>query len=115
VPDARLRTASADPATAEPAPSRPVRRRLHNLPTVAVFVVLAVGLAGLTLDHWRKGAQVVGAAPLLAALLRLVLPAREAGPLAIRSRGIDVVLYAGAAVAVVALASVVPTYYHHHI
>lgn len=96
-------------------PAGPVHRRLHQLPTAAVVVVLLTGLGGVSFDHWRKGAIVMGGAPLLAALVRLLLPAREAGPLAVRSRAFDVVLYALVGGAVVALAIAVPTYYHHHL
>ncbi|MFL6138236.1 MAG: DUF3017 domain-containing protein [Frankiaceae bacterium] len=94
------------------APGAPVRRRLHELPTLAVIGVLALGLVGVGLDHWRKGAIVIGIAPLLAAGLRLVLPAREVAPLAVRGRGFDVVLLACLGLAVIVLAYVVPVYYH---
>ena len=94
------------------APARPVRPRLHGLPTLAVVAVAAVGLLGVSLDHWRKGAIVIGAAPVLAAVFRLVLPARETGLLTIRSRGFDVVVLTLTGAAVIVLALVVPVYYH---
>jgi Protein of unknown function (DUF3017) len=105
---------TGEPATRErQAPPRArVGRRLHDLPTVAVIGVLLLGLVGVSLDHWRKGSIVIGTAPLLAAALRLVLPAREVAPLAVRSRGFDVVLLGCLGVAVIALAYLVPVYYH---
>lgn len=96
------------------APAGPVRRRLHQLPTAAVITVLVTGLAGVSANHWRKGAIVIGGAPVLAALLRLLLPAREVGPLIVRSRAFDVVLYLVVGSGVVGLAKVLPTYYHAH-
>ena len=85
--------------------------RLSNeLPALAV---VAVGLAGVVIaavqHHWRRGLIVVGAACLLGALLRLVLPTRRIGSLAVRSRAVDVatLVILGAAVAV--LARAVPT------
>jgi hypothetical protein len=105
-------TTSAPPAPADGSPSAPVRRRLRHLPTVAVIGVLALGLVGVSLDHWRKGAIVIGVAPLLAAALRLVLPLREVAPLAVRSRGFDVVLLGCLGAAVIVLAYLVPVYYH---
>lgn len=99
-------------AAADAVRARPVRRRLHEAPTVAVVGLLALGLVGVSLGHWRVGAVTIGVAPLLAAFFRLVLPAREAGLLAIRGRTFDVVLLAGLGSAVVALAWVVPVYYH---
>ena len=96
--------------TTDPSSGRPARRRLHELPALAVLGLLAVGLVGVSLDYWRKGAILMGAAPLLAAVLRLVLPARETGLLTIRGRRFDVVLLTATGVAVIALAWVVPVY-----
>ena len=104
--------ASAPEVSTDGAPHAPVRRRLHDLPTVAVVAVLVLGLVGVSLDHWRKGAIVIGVAPLLAAALRLVLPAREVAPLAVRGRGFDVVLLGCLGAAVIVLAYLVPVYYH---
>jgi len=91
---------------------RPVGRRLHHLPTLAVMAVLCVGLIAVSLDHWRKGSLVLGTAPLLAAVLRLVLPSREVAFLTVRGKGFDVVLLAGLGAVLIALAEVVPVYYH---
>jgi hypothetical protein len=76
------------------------------------MAVLCVGLIAVSLGHWRKGSLVLGAAPLLAAVLRLTLPSREVAFLTVRSKGFDVVLLAGLGAVLIALAEVVPVYYH---
>lgn len=78
-----------------------------------VLLLLAVGLGGVGFAHWQKGAMAIGGAAVLAALFRAVLPTREAGLLAVRSRPFDVLLLGGVGAAVVALAYVVPLHYHH--
>lgn len=84
-------------------------RRLREWPFA---VVVAVALAGLVvvalLDRFRRGSVLFAAAFGLAAALRLVLPTRSAGLLAIRSRPFDVVAYAGLGVAIAVLALAVP-------
>ena len=65
---------------------------------VPFALVAAVGLFGLlwiALKHWRIGASLIGLTLLLAAVLRLVLANEQVGLLAIRSRGIDLLLYSG--------------------
>jgi len=68
---------------------------IRQLPLLAVLVAVGVGLLLVTFDHWRRGLVVVGLAPVGAALLRLLLPVRRVGFLAVRSRPVDVVLMAG--------------------
>jgi hypothetical protein len=84
--------------------------RLSNeLPALAV---VAVGLAGVVVaavqHHWRRGLVLVGIALLLGAALRLVLPTRRIGSLAVRSRVVDVVTLAVLGGAVAVLANAVP-------
>jgi hypothetical protein len=62
----------------------------RSLPVAAVLVVAAVGLVLIATDHWRRGATALGAAAALAAVLRLVVPERWIGVLAVRSRVFDV-------------------------
>ncbi|MCW2622669.1 MAG: hypothetical protein JWL64_2271 [Frankiales bacterium] len=74
-------------------------------PTAVVVAVVAAGLAlGVWLD-WRAGAVVMSAGVLLAGGLRVVLPVRRAGWLAVRSRGLDaaVLLTLGGGLLVLAL------------
>ncbi|MGY1697625.1 MULTISPECIES: DUF3017 domain-containing protein [unclassified Geodermatophilus] len=81
---------------------------LRQLPLFAVLVVVAVGLGMVALEHWRRGLLVVGLALVGGGVLRLVLPVRRVGFLAVRSRPVDVVLMAGAGAAVAVLSIVVP-------
>ena len=66
-------------------------RIAHELPLVAV---VAVGLAGVVyaaaFHYWRRGLYVVAAACVLGAVIRLLLPARQVGSLAVRGRAVDV-------------------------
>lgn len=56
-----------------------------------VALVVAAGVLATGLGHIRLGGQLVGAALVVAAAVRLVArPARRAGGLVVRSRGLDV-------------------------
>lgn len=67
----------------------------------APMAVLVAGLAIVLIGHRALvGGMVMGAAFLLAALLRLVLPEERAGGLAVRSRAVDLLALIGLAVAV---------------
>ena len=84
--------------------------RLAN--EAAAAAVVAVGLAGIVyaavFHYWRRGLYVVAAACLLGAALRLFLPARRVGSLAVRTRAVDVVTLAVLGTAVAFLAGAVP-------
>ena len=87
---------------------RPVLAGLiRQLPLLAVLVAVGVGLLAVAFDHWRKGLIVVGLALLGGAVLRLLLPERRVGFLAVRSRPIDVVLLAGAGLLLTVIAATV--------
>jgi hypothetical protein len=81
---------------------------LRQLPLLAVLVVVGAGLFLVTLDHWRMGLVVVGMALLGAAVLRLLLPVRRAGFLAVRSRPVDVLLMSVAGIAVTVISLEIP-------
>jgi hypothetical protein len=66
---------------------------LAHLPFGLVMAIVAVGFVRIAQYHWREGAVLVGGALLLAALLRAVLPEERAGLIALRGRGVDVLLY----------------------
>ena len=72
---------------------------IRQLPLLAVLAVVAVGLVVVTFDHWRRGIVIVGLALIGGAVLRLLLPVRRVGFLAVRSRPVDVVLLAGTGLA----------------
>ena len=67
-----------------------------------------MGLLLVATDHWRKGLVVMGLALVGAAALRLLVPVRHAGFLAVRSRPVDVLLMAGAGLVLTGIALAVP-------
>ncbi|CAN5726443.1 hypothetical protein BH18ACT7_BH18ACT7_12320 [soil metagenome] len=83
-----------------------------NLPRqtafTAVWLVVLAGMVLIATEYWRRGLTVVGAAAVLAALFRPVLPARRAGWLAVRSRTLDVLIFGSLGVALAAAAIAVP-------
>jgi hypothetical protein len=81
---------------------------LRELPLLLVLAVVAVGLVLGALMRWRAGSLVLGAGMVLAALLRLVLPARRSGLLVVRSRRLDVAVLLVLGAALLVLASSVP-------
>lgn len=78
----------------------------RQAPFVLVWFVILVGMGLIATEYWRRGLTIVGAAAVLAGVLRLVLPARRAGWLVVRSRPIDVLCFGllGLALAVTAIA-----------
>ena len=82
---------------------------LRQLPLLAVIVAVGIGLLMVTFEHWRKGLVVVGLALVGGAVLRLLLPVRRVGFLAVRSRPVDVVLLAGAGLALAIIALAIPS------
>jgi hypothetical protein len=81
---------------------------IRQLPLLAVLVVVAIGLLEVTLDHWRRGLVLVGLALIGAAAMRLLLPVRRVGFLAVRSRPVDVVLLAGAGITLTVVVLTIP-------
>jgi hypothetical protein len=81
---------------------------VRQLPLLAVLVAVGAGLLLVTFEHWRIGLVVLGLSLVVAALLRLLLPARRVGFLAVRSRPVDVVLLAGSGLTLTVVALAVP-------
>lgn len=75
---------------------------------LGVLAVVALGLAVTAAGHWRGGVHLVAGALVAAAGLRLVLPTRDAGMLAVRHRALDCSLLAAVGVALWVLASTIP-------
>jgi cation transport ATPase len=78
------------------------RRRPSTVGGAIYLVVLAaagMGLGIVSRGDWRLGVKWIAASLVVAALVRLALPAREAGMLAVRRRAIDVGLLAAVGVA----------------
>jgi len=86
-----------------------VADRLREWPFAVVVATAVAGLVVVAaLDRFRRGSVLFAGAFGVAAALRLVLPARSAGLLAVRGRSFDVIAYAGLGVAIAALALAVP-------
>ena len=81
---------------------------IRQLPLLAVLVTVGAGLLLVTFEHWRRGLIVVGVALVGGAALRLLLPVRRVGFLAVRSRTIDVLLLAGTGVTLAIVALAIP-------
>ena len=87
------------------------RRYPSTIGGVFYILVLLVCVAGIGLvatGRWRLGVKVLAGALVGASALRLVLPARDAGMLAVRHRAIDVLLLAAMGGALYFLAVSIP-------
>lgn len=90
------------------APSGSARGPRFQWPLLVMLAGVLVALGIVWTDHWRKGSFTFGAAVALGGVLRLVLPERLAGWLAVRSRWVDVAVLIGCGIAMMALTLVVP-------
>ena len=75
---------------------------------IVVLLVTAVGIGIVITGDWRVGIRWVAGAVLGASLLRLILPAKDAGMLAVRHRFFDCLLYAAIGAALIALSVSIP-------
>jgi hypothetical protein len=83
---------------------------VKELPLAAVVALVAAGLVlTAVFDRWRLGTAIMGLALCLAAVFRLTLPARQAGLLVVRSRGIDAAVLLVLGFGLVVLANTIPT------
>lgn len=89
-------------------PTVPRPHRHREWPFLLVVAAALVAVVVVASGHVKRGTVALGGALLLAALLRLVLPTRDAGLLAVRSRVLDVLASGGLGAAVVVLAVIVP-------
>lgn len=85
----------------------PLAGLVRELPLISVLAVASAGFTLVRFSFWRKGLVVIGLAVGLGALLRLVLPERRAGLLAVRGRWRDVITLAVLAAVVAGLAAFV--------
>jgi hypothetical protein len=101
-----------DAEVADAARVEAARRRRPSTIGGAVYLgVLAaagVGLGIVSHGDWRLGVKWIGASLVVAALVRLALPAREAGMLAVRRRLTDVGILAAVGVALWFLSTSIP-------
>lgn len=65
-------------------------------------------MAFVAAAYWRRGLVLVATAAVLGGVLRLVLPTRRAGWLAVRSRSVDVLCLGSFGIALAVIAIVVP-------
>jgi len=85
-----------------------VRRLARELPILVVLAGFGAGVTLVGLHYWRKGLFVIGLALLFGGFIRLVLPTRRAGVLAVRGRTADVLTLASFGAAVVLISALVP-------
>jgi hypothetical protein len=86
------------------APRRPRHPALAQIPFVLVMAVVLIGIVLILMYHWRRGAMLIGGALLLAAVFRALLSDEGAGLIAVRKRGVDVLLYAGLGICILFVA-----------
>jgi hypothetical protein len=97
-------------ATAVPVVAQERRAGLvSELPLTMVIAGAGAGLVVIAMHHFRWGNLIIGGSLLFAALLRLVLPTRQAGLLVVRGRLTDVVTMAAIGGALLLLAFVTRT------
>ena len=82
---------------------------IRQAPLLTVLVTVGVGLLLVSFDHWRRGLVLIGLALIAGALLRLLLPVRRVGFLAVRGRATDVALLAGVGLALTVTALTIPS------
>ncbi|MFI0467843.1 DUF3017 domain-containing protein [Saccharopolyspora sp. 5N102] len=81
------------------------RSRLSvHVPFGLVLLIVLIGLLLVALGYWRRGTVLLGVTLLLAATMRAVIPPERTGLLAIRSRAVDVLVYSGFGLAIIAVA-----------
>ena len=99
------------PVSAEPEPVEGGRRYPSTIGGAFYLVVLAVVAVSIGIvasGNWRLGVRWFGGALVFAALIRAMLPAKDAGMLAVRRRWWDCLLLAGTGAALIFLAISIP-------
>jgi hypothetical protein len=117
VPEADPARATSAPAShpelglaEEAAPEEP-RRYPSTVGGAFYLLVLGVTVVALVvvgLGHWRGGVHVLAGSVVAAALVRAVLPDRDAGMLEVRSRWLDVALLVAVGAVMWILATTIP-------
>jgi len=100
-----------DPVPEEPSADDGERRYPSTIGGAFYLVVLATATVGLAIawsGDWRLGVRCLAGGLCFAALLRLVLPRRDAGMLAVRHRLVDTVILGGMGAALFFLATTIP-------
>jgi Protein of unknown function (DUF3017) len=99
---------SAEPVVADGDGDRRYPSTIGGAFYLGVVAVVAVSIGIVTTGNWRLGVRWFGGALLFAAAVRAVLPAKDAGMLAVRRRWWDCFLLVGAGVALILLAGSIP-------
>jgi hypothetical protein len=100
---------SEQPHVEEPEPEgRRYPSTIGGLCYLVVLLATAVGIGIVWGGNWRLGTEWMGSALICAALVRLVLPRRDAGMLAVRHRIFDVLLLAAVGTTMIVLAITIP-------
>jgi hypothetical protein len=109
------------PTPEEPLPDEAPHEDIHHEPQLrrypstigGFFYLLVLAATGIGIwiswsDDWRWGVKWIGAALILAGLVRLVLRQRDAGMLAVRKRWIDVLMLVGGGATLIFLSESIP-------
>lgn len=75
---------------------------------LVILVATVVGIGIVWSGNWRLGVRWMAGALLVASLLRLVLPAKDAGMLAVRHRIVDCLLLSAVGGTLIFLAQTIP-------
>ena len=111
LPDDRLPEEPVDDGEPEAPPAVEERRYPSTLGGafyLGVLITSTIGFAIVLGGNWRRGIRWLASSLLAASALRLVLPQRDAGMLAVRHRLVDCTLLAGVGAALLFLAETIP-------
>ena len=100
--------AAPTPPDADPEHGRRYPSTIGGIFYLVVLAVTGVGIGIVATGDWRAGIRWVAGGLLLASLVRLVLPTREAGMLAVRHRAFDCIVLATVGALLIFLASTIP-------
>ena len=75
---------------------------------LVVLAVVGISIGVIASGAWRTGIRWFGGALVFAAVIRAVLPAKDAGMLAVRRRWWDCLLLAATGIALIVLAGSIP-------
>ncbi len=103
---------SVDPLPEEEAYVEP-EARLYPSTIGGYFYLLVLAATGVGIGiawtgDWRDGVKWIGGALIFAAAIRLVLPARSAGMLAVRNRAVDAFMLSAVGAVVIILSESIP-------
>jgi hypothetical protein len=100
--------ATPTPPDADPEQGRRHPSTIGGMFYLGVLGLTLVGIGIVATGDWRAGIRWVAGGLLLASAVRLVLPSREAGMLAVRHRAVDCLMLAVVGVLLLFLASTIP-------